>query len=133
MPQPLHDLPAMLAALDPAPDPTPWVFAPAPEGPPPPDALGWFREPEGASLIRPARPDDPLPMRRIVLRVASALDGVGLTAAVATALAAENIPCNMVAALRHDHVFIPAADADRALAILRRLQAEAEAAAATSR
>lgn len=125
MTQPLRDLPAMLAALDPALDPTVWVFAPAPEGPPPPEALGWFREPEGPSLIRPAAPGDALPMRRITLQVASALDGVGLTAAVATALAAEGIACNMVAALRHDHVFVPAPDAERALGLLRRLQAEA--------
>jgi len=66
-----------------------------------------------------------LPMRRIVLEVNSALDGVGLTAAVSAALGAESIPCNMVAAYHHDHVFAPSAMAERALAILKALQAEA--------
>ena len=94
-------------------------------------ALGWFNEEEGTSLIleRGAAQalgfDVDLPMRRIVLTVNSALDGVGLTAAVSAALSAAAIPCNMVAAYRHDHVFVPSAMADRALAILEALQAEA--------
>ena len=62
-------------------------------------------------------------MRRITLRVHSALDGVGLTAAVATALAGHGIACNMVAAFHHDHVFVPAARAEEALAILKTLAA----------
>ena len=93
--------------------------------------LGWFREREGASLILPRGVAErlgfpvSLPMRRIVLEVNSALDGVGLTAAVSAALAAESIPCNMVAAYHHDHVFAPSAMAERALAVLKALQAEA--------
>src|SRR5260221_8130322 len=73
--------------------------------------FGWIREDEGITLIltRGAAKsfglDDGMPMRRIVLQVFSALDGVGLTAAVATTLAAEDIPCNMVAGYHHDHVF----------------------------
>ncbi|QOF70735.1 ACT domain-containing protein [Aminobacter sp. SR38] len=60
-------------------------------------------------------------MRRITLNVYSALDGVGLTAAVATALARHAIPCNMVAAYHHDHAFVPAARAEAALASLEEL------------
>lgn len=93
-----------------------------------PLALSWFREDEGVTLIL-ARADarslgfpDTLPMRRIVLEVFSALDGVGLTAAVAGALAAQGIPCNMVAAFHHDHVFVPAALAERAMAVLTDVQ-----------
>ena len=94
-------------------------------------ALGLFREAEGVSLILPRASAEALgfpvalPMRRIVLTVHSALDGVGLTAAVAAALAAEEIPCNVVAAFHHDHVFVPAAMADRALTVLEALQARA--------
>ncbi len=94
-------------------------------------ALGWLREDEGLSLIlersaaRALGFDVSLPMRRIVLTVNSALDGVGLTAAVSAALSANAIPCNRGAACRHDHVFVPSGMADRALAILRALQAEA--------
>jgi hypothetical protein len=90
-------------------------------------ATGSIREAEGLSLILPDEvaaahglPRDQ-PMRRITLRVHSALDGVGLTAAVAGALAAAGIACNMVAGHHHDHVFVPAPDADRALQILRDL------------
>lgn len=92
-------------------------------------ALGLFHEAEGVSLILPAAAAAALgfpvalPMRRIVLTVHSALDGIGLTATVACALAAEGIPCNVVAAFHHDHVFVPADMAERALAILNALQA----------
>ena len=96
-----------------------------------PMALGSFKEAEGWTIILPRAGakalgfDDTLPMRRITLEVFSALDGVGLTAGVAAALAAENIPCNMVAAYHHDHVFVPAAMAERAIAVLRELQQRA--------
>jgi uncharacterized protein len=95
------------------------------------DALSWFREEEGITLILPFSTakvfgfDPSLRMRRIVLGVHSALDGVGLTAAVSAALAAKGIPCNIVAAYYHDHVFVPSTVAEHAVAVLRRAQAEA--------
>ena len=76
-------------------------------------------------------PDD-APMGRVVLRVHSALDGVGLTAAVSGALAEQAISCNVVAAYHHDHLFVPAADAARALRVLQDLQARALAPASDS-
>jgi uncharacterized protein len=54
----------------------------------------------------------------LTLDVTSALDGVGLTAAVAGALAAENIPCNVLAAYHHDHLLVPVDQAERAMAVL---------------
>jgi hypothetical protein len=93
-----------------------------------PVALGWFREREGLSLIlSTARATDEgfsvlQPMRHLELGVFSALDGVGLTAAVASALCEHNIPCNMVAAFHHDHVFVPSAQAQEALEVLQGLQ-----------
>ena len=90
-------------------------------------ALASFAEDEGLSVIltdqvaRDAGLASDLPMRRITLTVHSALDGVGLTAAVASALANAGIACNMVAAYHHDHAFVPEDDADRALAILQAL------------
>jgi len=121
---------AMIAGMSPRATPGDWVFVAADGA----DgarlravAIGWFVEDEGASAIVPVaeaaalgHPHD-LPMRRIALDVHSALDGVGLTAAVAQSLAAAGIACNMVAALRHDHVFVPAERADEALALLRTL------------
>jgi len=75
-------------------------------------ALGTFREEEGVTAIIPADLADELEQRgpnfaRITLTVHSDLEGVGLTAAVAMALAGEGIACNVVAAYHHDHIFVP--------------------------
>jgi hypothetical protein len=64
-------------------------------------------------------------MRRITLQVNSDLEGVGLTSAVAGALTDQGIPCNVIAALRHDHVFVPEALARRALDTLESLASKA--------
>lgn len=95
-------------------------------------ALGTFQEAEGLSLLLPEQvardaglPTDQ-PMRQITLNVYSSLEGVGLTAAVATVLAEAGIACNMVAAHHHDHAFVPAALADKALALLQDLQGQYE-------
>ena len=71
------------------------------------------------SVICPAGPKDELVMRQITLHVTSALDGVGLTAAVATALSELGIPANVVAGHFHDHVFVPEDQAVAALAALK--------------
>ncbi len=98
-----------------------------------PLALAQFEEPEGTSLLLPAEAaaelgyDTAMPMRQITLMVQSALDGIGLTAAVATRLTEKGIPCNMIAAMHHDHVFVPEAMAKAALDALRALADEAKA------
>ena len=95
-------------------------------------ALAAFREEEGWSFVLKtdaARAFDLAAgsvYRRIVLQVHSDLDGVGLTAAVAGALAEAGIACNCVAAFHHDHIFVPEIDGEQALDILRELQASAE-------
>jgi uncharacterized protein len=92
-------------------------------------ALATFREAEGLSVILPQEAAVshglPLtaPMRQITLQVFSSLEGVGLTAAVASALADHGIACNMVAGYHHDHAFVPSADADRAVEVLQALAA----------
>lgn len=53
--------------------------------------------------------------RCITLNVHSSLEAVGLTAAVATALAKVNISANVIAAYYHDHIFVPEAKASQAL------------------
>jgi hypothetical protein len=60
-------------------------------------------------------------MVKITLQVYSDLEGVGLTAAVATALAEAGIPCNVVAALHHDHLFVPETQGAAALRCLAAL------------
>lgn len=91
-------------------------------------AFAIMREAEGVTLILPASVaaehgyDCALHLRLITLNVFSDLQGVGLTAAVAQALTEQDISCNVVAAYHHDHVFVPQADAERALEALQNRQ-----------
>lgn len=123
----MRDVAAMIAGMAPRLDPEVYVFCTAPDDKAAVEAVGMFREAEGVSLILPERVarrlgfEVRLPMRRITLEVHSALDGVGLTAAVAVALAEAGIACNMVAAYHHDHAFVPAARAEEAITRLRSL------------
>lgn len=125
----VRDTQAMIAGMAPELDPRRWAFvAVTPDRAPEllGAALGTFREAEAVSAIVPAELDEDAPVfARIVLTVQSDLEGVGLTAAVATALAGAGIACNVVAALHHDHLFVPADRADEALAILQALAAGA--------
>lgn len=57
----------------------------------------------------------------ITLRIHSALDAVGLTAAVAQALAEYGLSCNVVAGFHHDHLFVPHERAAEAVALLEQL------------
>jgi len=59
----------------------------------------------------------------LTLTVPTELSLVGLTAAVATALANAGIACNVLAGLYHDHLLVPVERADEALACLRALRA----------
>ena len=56
------------------------------------------------------------------LRVHSALDAVGLTASVARTLADAGIACNVLAGFHHDHLLVPAARRDAAIAALHALR-----------
>jgi hypothetical protein len=53
----------------------------------------------------------------------SALDGVGLTAALTGALADAGIACNVLAGRVHDHLLVPEDQADRAVSVLHGLRA----------
>ncbi len=95
-------------------------------------ALCIFEEDEGVSMIMSVANAESHGfatdhrMRCISLKVFSSLEGVGLTAAVSGALAAEAIACNVVAAFHHDHLFVPEGRAQDAMAILKALQAQAK-------
>jgi hypothetical protein len=91
------------------------------------ESIGQFREPEGIALILPQATADRLQLPYtyvaawITLTVHSSLEAVGLTAAFAQALAADQISCNVVAAYYHDHLFVATHDADKAMQVLQRL------------
>lgn len=90
-------------------------------------AISVFREEEGITLVLPEafaisrgyRFNGTF--RRITLQVHSSLEAVGLTAAISKKLTEEGISANVIAAYYHDHVFVPADDATRALAALKSL------------
>ena len=68
------------------------------------DMFGLLREEEGLTAIR-VSPSGA--WARISLGAYSSLDAVGLTAALSNALAVAGISANVVAALNHDHIFVP--------------------------
>ena len=86
--------------------------------------LASFQETEGLTLVleKPVADEAGLNydsvFRCITLKVHSSLSAVGLTAAVAGKLAASGISANVIAAYFHDHVFVPAEKAQRALQLL---------------
>jgi hypothetical protein len=118
---PVGDLAGMLAGMAPVLDPRGWSFTLV-EGDAPADAFAIIREEEGTTAIVPQAGGD---FARITLQVHSALEGVGLTAAVSGALAEAEIACNVVAGFHHDHLFVPWERRDEALAILQRLASSA--------
>ena len=83
--------------------------------------LCYFLEEEGVTMILPKEKADAMNIPYattyawITLTVHSSLEAVGLTAAVSKALTEANISCNIVAAFYHDHIFVPIADAPRAM------------------
>lgn len=89
------------------------------------------REAEGLSLVVEVgdaeRAGWPVGYRAAWLSfsVQSDLELVGLTAAVATALAGAGISANVIAGHHHDHVLVAEDDADEALAVLAQLAAQA--------
>lgn len=135
MPEIAHSAAAMIAGMEPQLRDGAYVFASLTDAALATklqaEALASFREEEGLSLILPlsvadaADLDVSQPMACITLNVYSSLNGVGLTAAVSGALGASDIPCNIVAACHHDHVFVPLADNFRALTALQTLQSSA--------
>lgn len=123
---PVGDLAGMLAGMAPLLHPEPWRFDVLDEANPTPELMKAFaliREEEGVTAIMPQeREGNAGDLARITLMVHSALDGVGLTAAVAGTLAEQGIACNVVAGFHHDNIFVPWERRKEALALLEGLQ-----------
>lgn len=116
------DLNVLLATMEPVLFPEPYGFAvwtgAVPEG-----VFATVAEAEGLTAVAPLAllGGGGAPWARISLTVHSDLAAVGLTAAFATALAAEGISCNVIAGVHHDHLFVQWDRRADALAALRAL------------
>lgn len=83
-----------------------------------------FQEQEGLTVVTKASADTPPDNRWawLELSVFSDLQAVGFLARVAAALTDADVPCNAVAAYHHDHIFVPEARADDAIAAIEALR-----------
>ena len=83
-----------------------------------------FREREGWTciLLSPDEAEAEARWAWLEITATSSLHAVGLTAALSNALTEAGIPCNVVAAAHHDHIFVPAAEAARAMAAIKALR-----------
>lgn len=123
------DLQLLLKNMEPSLQTGRFVFCTLPTGSLPADVqiIASFREVEGLTVVVEQDSADQQgwtyegAMAWITLRVYSALEAVGLTAAVAAALAKEEISCNVIAAYYHDHLFVPIEQGQAALATLQQL------------
>jgi hypothetical protein len=114
-----RDLARLLKFMAPRLHDAPYVFRLlAPAEAPPSDAFALIAEEEGRTLIVPAPGGA---WARISLTVHSDLEAVGLTAALAKALAEAGISANVVAGWYHDHIFVPWARRHDALGALAKL------------
>jgi GNAT superfamily N-acetyltransferase len=125
-----QDLRALLRGMAPRRNPGAWVFTTV-DDTTGLDPVVTVREREGVTtVIRKEHADaGGLPYSYvagwITLEVRSALDAVGLTAAVSRALADAAISANVVAGMHHDHVFVPHDETDAAVDVLSTLAAGA--------
>ena len=95
----------------------------------PAEIIFFFKEAEAITIIVKKTTADKYHLKYLfvaawlTLTVHSSLEAVGLTAAFSTALGNEGISCNVVAAFYHDHIFVAAVDAQKALDVLKKLAA----------
>ena len=127
-----RDLRRLLASIDPVQRPGEWVYVsllPGHAATPALPSAATVVEEEGTTHVVERHVADELGLPYdfvaawLTLRVHSALDAVGLTAAVAGALAEAGISCNVLAGAHHDHLLVPVDRAADALGVLRTLSA----------
>jgi hypothetical protein len=91
-----------------------------------------FHEAEGVTMIVPEQAASAaglvgvFPCRMVTLTVHSDLNAVGFLAAITTRLAAAGISVNAVSAFFHDHLFVPAGQAEETVEILCGMAADAK-------
>jgi hypothetical protein len=124
------NLSTLLTTMQPVLHPGDYVFCSLPHGgdyDPSLEPIGYFKEEEGLTLILPRPQADAAGLyyeaifALITLTVHSSLEAVGFLAAIATQLASHGISVNPVSAFYHDHLFVPAAQAEAAMELLQGL------------
>ena len=122
-----QDLETLLRTMEPELVAGQFVFVAVPEPMPGLVAEAMVRESEGITYVIARHEADVRALEYdfvaawITLRVHSALDAVGLTAAVSSALADAGISCNVLAGRFHDHLLVPFDSARAALDVLEEL------------
>lgn len=112
-----------------------YVSAPDPDPALADQADAVVREPEGVTYVVPT--DAPVlaswppgatqgpAMTWLTIAAHTSLEGVGLTARLGAALAARDVPCNVVAGFFHDHLLVPVDRREIAIETLVALRADA--------
>ena len=127
---PISDLATLLSTMEPRLHDGRYAFAVLRDGRSlrPEEIIASMQETEGTTVIvaeetaRRAGLQAAFLAEWITLTVHSDLNALGLTAAVARALADAGIACNVVAGVHHDHLFVPAGQGPAAVAALHALQ-----------
>jgi hypothetical protein len=126
-----RDLAKLLGGMRPRLNPGCYVFTTVAGGVPPcVSPVVTVAEDEGLTLVLRQEEADAAGLAYdyaaawITLRVHSALEAVGLTAAVAAVLARSELSCNVVAGFHHDHLFVPHERAEEAVTLLSSLARE---------
>lgn len=127
-----RDLRTLLSGMRPVLNTGRYVFTTVPDGVVPGGVtpVVTVAEPEGLTLVLPESEAVTAGLGYaytagwITLRVHSALDAVGLTAAVSLALTDAGLSCNVVAGFHHDHLFVPHDRAEEAVRVLEALATE---------
>ncbi len=126
-PEPLFDLDKILAALTVSRREGVFVMCTV-DDLPDADLEAVVFEDEGITIVLPLDQAEELRLTWgfeaawLTIDVLTALDGVGLTAVLSRALADAGLPCNVLAGFHHDHLLVPVADADRAIAVMEGLR-----------
>lgn len=126
-PEPLRDLDEILRGLEVSRRPGTFAVCSVDEVPDA-DVEAVVVEDEGLTVVLPLAQAQQLRLSWgfeaawLTIEVRTALDGVGLTAALSRALADAELPCNVLAGFHHDHLLVPADRATEAIDVLHGLR-----------